>query len=256
MVFGGCRPTAALRDDATKRSLMRSRCILITGGFLSPAPPANHGTKPSPYDKALSGHCPLPIMTNTDWLTLALVVITAFYAWATLKILRANESMVSAMREQQNAAMRPYILVSATLRTGTQLFYLSIKNVGKTAALSLKLSLDRNFYQNGEKRDECNIGNTTAFSNVIDSLPPEGQLLFILGTGPSLFRGSNTEDLCPLLFQVTAKYVAGSESVSETSIVDLRPYKNTVVQTNPVVEELQKLREEFKKLSTSLNNKL
>ena len=83
------------------------------------------------------------IMTNTDWLTLALVVITAFYAWATLKILRANEAMVSTMRDQQNAAMRPYILVSTSVRTGTQLLYLSIKNVGKTAALGLKLSLDK-----------------------------------------------------------------------------------------------------------------
>jgi len=63
----------------------------------------------------------LPIMTNTYWLTLALIVITAFYAWATLKILRANEAMVSTMRDQQNAAMRRYILVSTSVRTGTQL---------------------------------------------------------------------------------------------------------------------------------------
>lgn len=195
-------------------------------------------------------------MTNTDWLTLALVVITAFYAWATLKILHANESMVSTMRDQQNAAMRPYILVSATVRTGTQLFYLSIKNVGKTAALGLKLSLDKSFYQLGEKRDERNIANSAAFSRVIDSLPPEGQFLFILGSGPTLFGGSNTEDLCPLVFQVTAKYMSGSESISETSTVDLRPYINTAVQTDPIVEELGKLREEIVKLSRTVDNKL
>jgi len=195
-------------------------------------------------------------MTNTDWLTLALVVVTAFYAWATLKILRANESMVSAMRNQQNAAMRPYILVSASVRTGTQLFYLSIKNVGKTAALDLKLSLDKSFYQLGQKREERNIANSAAFSRVIDSLPPDGQLLFMLGDGPTLFGESNTEELSPLLFQVTAKYMSGSESISETSIVDLRPYISTVVPTDPIVEELGKLREEFVKLSKSLEKKL
>ena len=54
-------------------------------------------------------------MTNTDWITLALVVITGFHAWATLKILRANEAMVSTIRDQQNASMRPYILVSTNL---------------------------------------------------------------------------------------------------------------------------------------------
>ena len=133
----------------------------------------------------------LATMTNTDWLTLALVAITAFYAYSTLKILRANEAMVSAMREQQNAAMRPYILVSTNVRTGTQLLYLSIKNVGKTAALDLSLSLDKNFYQLGEKREERNIAKSAAFSRSIVSLPPDGQLLFLLGNGPTLYGGSN-----------------------------------------------------------------
>ena len=195
-------------------------------------------------------------MTNTDWLTLALVVITAFYAWATLKILRANETMVATMREQQNAAMRPYILVSTNLRIGTQLLYLSIKNVGKTAALDLKLSLDKSFYQLGEKRDERNIANSAAFSRPIDSLPPDGQLLFLLGNGPTLYSGSNTEELSPLVFQVTASYRSGSEPISETSIVDLRPYINTDVPHDPIVEELGKLRQEFVKLSKSLEKTL
>jgi len=198
----------------------------------------------------------LPIMTSTDWLTLALVVITAFYAWATLKILRANEAMVATMREQQNAAMRPYILVSTSLRLGTQLLYLSIKNVGKTAALDLKLSLDKSFYQLGEQRDERNIANSAAFSRSIDSLPPDGQLLFLLGNGPTLYSGSNTEEISPLVFQVTASYRSGNEPISETSIVDLRPYINTDVPHDPIVEELGKLRQEFVKLSKSLEKNL
>lgn len=198
----------------------------------------------------------LPIMTNTDWLTLTLVVITAFYAWATLKILRANEAMVSTMRDQQNAAMRPYILVSTNLRIGTQLLYLSIKNVGKTAALNLKLSLDKSFYQLGEKREERNITNSAAFSRIIDSLPPGGQLLFLLGDGPTLYSSSNTEELSPLVFQVTASYISGSELISETSTIDLRPYINTDVPHDPIVEELGKLRKEFMNLSGLLDKKL
>ena len=193
-------------------------------------------------------------MSNTDLLTLALVVITAFYAWATLKILRANEAMVAAMRDQQNAAMRPYITASIHIRTGTQLFYLSIKNVGKTAALGLALSLDKNFYQLGEKRDDRNIANSAAFSKPIDSLPPDGQLLFLLGSGPTLFGGSNTDELSPLVFQVKATYMAGSQSVSETSIVDLRPYIKTDIPHDPIVEELGRLRESFDKLARSVDN--
>jgi hypothetical protein len=191
-------------------------------------------------------------MTNTDWLTLALVVITAFYAYATLKILRANEAMVATMKNQQNAAMRPYILVSSSVRTGTQLLYLSIKNVGKTAALDLNLSLDKDFYQMGEKRDERNIANSAAFSRSIDSLPPEGQLLFLLGNGPTLYGGSNTESLSPLVFQVTASYRSASDRFSEVSTVDLRPYINTDIPHDPIVEELAKLREAFGKLAKAL----
>jgi len=193
-------------------------------------------------------------MSNTDLLTLALVVITAFYAWATLKILRANEAMVATMRDQQNAAMRPYISVSIHIRTGTQLLYLSIRNIGKTAALGLTLSLDKSFYQLGEKRDDRNLANSAAFSRPIDSLPPDSQLLFLLGNGPTLFGSSNNEELSPLVFQVRAAYMAGSQSVSETSIVDLRPYISTDVPHDPIVEELCKLRESLEKLNRSVDS--
>lgn len=198
----------------------------------------------------------LAAMTNTDWLTLALVLITAFYAYATRKILRANEAMVSTMREQQNATMRPYILVSTSVRTGTQLLYLSIKNVGKTAAIGLSLSLDKNFYQLGEKREERNIAKSAAFSRTIDSLPPSGQLLFLLGDGPTLYGGSNSDDVSPLVFQVTAKYRSGTSFISENSTVDLRPYINTDVPHDPIVEELQKLRKEVAKFANELARKV
>jgi len=191
-------------------------------------------------------------MTTTDWLTLALVLITAFYAYATLKILRANEAMVSAMRDQQNAAMRPYIEVSTTVRMGTQLLYLSIRNVGKTAALGLKLSLDRNFYRLGDKREEQNIAKSVAFSQKIDSLPPGGQLLFLLGTGPSLYSSANSEEISPLVFCVTAEYGSGPDRYSEVSTVDLRPFINTDVPHDPIVEELERLRKEVTKVANAI----
>ena len=51
-----------------------------------------------------------------------------------------------------------------TIRTMPIFRHLSIKNVFKTAALGLKLSLDKNFYQLGEKREERNIANSATFS--------------------------------------------------------------------------------------------
>ena len=122
------------------------------------------------------------------------------------------------------------------------------------AYLGLTLSLDKSFYQLGEKREERNIANSAAFTQPIDSLPPDGQLLFLLGNGPTLYGGSIDEELSPLVFKVTATYMAGSQSVSETSIVDLRPYINTDIPHDPIVEELGKLRESFDKLSRSVEN--
>lgn len=190
----------------------------------------------------------LESMTNTDWFTLTLVLVTAFYAYATFKILRANEAMVKTMRDQQNAAMRPYIIISVNVRMGTQLLYLSIKNVGMTAAIDLRLSMDKNFYQLGEKHEERNIANSVAFSQTINSLPPDGQFLFLLGNGPTLYGESNSEGLSPLLFTITANYRSITDSYTETSVVDLRPYINTDAPYDPVVEELRSLRQEVTKL--------
>ena len=50
-------------------------------------------------------------LSPTDWLTLALVVITGLYAWATFRILRANEAVVAAMKEQTETQLRPYLIV-------------------------------------------------------------------------------------------------------------------------------------------------
>jgi hypothetical protein len=195
-------------------------------------------------------------LNSTDWLTLALVVITAFYAWATFKILRVNQAMVVAMRDQQHAAMRPYVLVSSHFRSGTPFIYLSIKNVGKTAALDLELSIDKDFYQLSEKRDDRNIAKTPAFSSPISSLPPGGELLYLLGHGPSLFGPPNAEQLAPLEFVVGARYRIEGGWVSEKSIIDLRPYLNTDYFNDPISAEIKKVREvlgELKQIRRSID---
>ena len=63
-------------------------------------------------------------MNPTDWLTLALVGITGWYAWLTRRMLIANEAMLDAVRKQQHATMRPYVQISTSVRTGANLIYL------------------------------------------------------------------------------------------------------------------------------------
>ena len=187
-------------------------------------------------------------MQTIEWLTLTLVLITGFYAWATFKILRANEAMVASIKAQNDAAMRPYVTVSSHLRTGTQLVYLLIKNAGKTQALNLTLSLSKDFYQMGERKEGRNLRSFSAFTSQIDSLAPGAQLLFLLGSGPSLFGPSNNDELSPLVFEVTSSYESVTGRIVEKSKVDLRPFNNSDIFHEPIVEELKKVRETLREL--------
>jgi hypothetical protein len=121
-------------------------------------------------------------LSATEWLTGALVLITGLYAWATLRILRANEAVVAAMKEQTEAQLRPYIVVAAAPRIGATLMCLSIENAGRTPAENLRLNMDRNFYQNAQRNDDENIAKLSAFTEPIRSLAPGARIVFILGS--------------------------------------------------------------------------
>ncbi|MGN2393247.1 hypothetical protein ACTFO6_17375, partial [Pelomicrobium sp. G1] len=95
----------------------------------------------------------------TEFLTGTLVVITGFYAWATYKILQANQDMATAMKEQINLQLRPYVQPSLFILPGTNIFCLRIKNIGRNAASNLRLSLDREFFQFADTRPERNLRN-------------------------------------------------------------------------------------------------
>lgn len=186
-------------------------------------------------------------MTTTDWLTLSLVLITAFYAWATFRILRANESVVLAMRQQTEAQLRPYVVVSPTVRTGTTLVCLEIQNTGKSPAVNLRLRMDRDFYPHAEKREHENIAKLPAFTQPIESLAPGTRLVFILGVGGTIFSPSADEALCPKVFHVHAEYSHAGQSYSEDSIVDARPMLHSAVVQDPVATEVERLRQSMEK---------
>ena len=178
-----------------------------------------------------------------DLLTAALVVITAFYAWATFKILRANESVVEVMREQALATSRPYVVVAPVLEFDNPIFYLRISNIGKTAAANLHIKIDKSFYQFGENRD---ISTFTAFSQPIDSFPPGAEITFALAQGFKIFEGSTENPKLPHTFSVVADYHFAGQHVIETNQIDLRPYLNADVPQDAYVRKL-------KDISKSLN---
>jgi hypothetical protein len=183
-----------------------------------------------------------------EWINIVLATITAIYAIFTFKILKANKAVVAEMRNQQEATVRPYISVSTYLQPGSPLFYLRVKNVGKTTATSLNLSLDRDFYQLGDKREERNLAIHPAFTNTIHSMPPDSELVFILASGQFLYS-EQSKEITPLLFTVTATYSIVSKVVTEKTVIDLHPYIGTILPRNDIVGELIELRKSVDKIA-------
>lgn len=187
-------------------------------------------------------------ITTTDWLTLALVLITGFYAWATFKILRANEAVVAAMQSQTEAQLRPYVVVSAAPRIGTTLMLLEVQNTGHSPATRLTLSLDRDFFPHAERREAENIAKLPAFTQPIDSLAPGAHLQFVLGVGGTIFAPGVDESLCPKVFSVRAKYSFSGHVYDESHVIDMRPMLHSSAIQDPIADELKRLRESLERL--------
>jgi hypothetical protein len=187
-------------------------------------------------------------MTNTDWLTLILVLVTAFYAWVTFRILRANEAVVSAMQSQTEAQLRPYVVVTVAPRIGTTLLLLEIRNTGRSPALDLRLRMDKDFFPHAVRRDAENIAELPAFSEPICSLAPEARLQFVLGVGGTIFAPGVDESVCPKLFSVNAKYQHAGRAYDEDNTIDLRPMLHSAAIHDPIAEEVKRLRESLEKV--------
>jgi len=186
----------------------------------------------------------------SEWLTLVNTLLTAMFAGFTFFILRANRAAVGAMREQMADQNRPFVAVTVQVRMGTPVIQLLIRNVGRSPAQNLRLRLDRDFFQFGEKADARNLAKQSAFSQPIDSLPPMSELLFDLGMGFKIFDGRADSTICPHTFEVSAEYEYGKLKYSEKTHVDLRPYMGTSVPHHPVVDELERVRRSIDSLSS------
>jgi hypothetical protein len=180
-------------------------------------------------------------MNYTEWFTLALVVITAFYAWATYKILQANRAVVVEMAGQTEAQLRPYITAALSLRS--TVLFLEIRNRGKTAATDLRLTMDKDFFPHAERRDSENIRTLPAFSGPIAAYAAGARLQFILGAGHVVLPESVDETVCPKTFSVRAQYRWGARRYDEHHEIDLRPLLHSVAIVEPVAEEIKNLRE-------------
>lgn len=187
-------------------------------------------------------------------LTAVLVLITAFYAWATYKILKANEKVVQVMQEQSEAMTRPYITVSQTLEPDNPIFYLNISNAGRTAARNLKLTLDKPFHKFGEQSKDSDIGTFAAFNEPIDAFAPGASITFSLAQGFVVFAKGADETILPKRFLVTTEYEYGiDKNVREEHVVDLRPYVNADIPQEALIRKLADMTKAIEKIASNIN---
>lgn len=182
-------------------------------------------------------------------LTAALVLITAFYAWATFKILGANEKVVEVMREQALATSRPYVVVAPVLEPDNPIFYLRISNLGRTAASNLRLTIDKSFFKFGEQSKGRDLAGFTAFNQPIDSLPPGAEITFSLAQGFKIFEGNVENPKLPHTFSVTAEYEFADKKVREVNRIDLRPYLGADIPQDAYLRKLKDMSESLKKMA-------
>ena len=184
-----------------------------------------------------------------ELLTGVLVVITGFYAWVTLKILRANERVVAAMQEQAVALSRPYVGAAPFLEFDNPIFYLRIKNSGRSAAFNLRLKLDKSFQKFGEPGKSRDLSSFIAFNEPIQAFAPDAEIIFSLAQSFKVFGAENEGESMPKVFTITAEYEFGDQKVSEVNVVDLRPYLNADVPQEAYVRKLEGINQSLKTIA-------
>ena len=98
----------------------------------------------------------------TILLTTVLVSITGYYAMVTHK-------MFKVMQQQSEAITRPYLTINVFSEPHGVLYYLRITNTGRTGASDVRLTLDRDFYELGQKHMP-NLREASVFRQPIEQL--------------------------------------------------------------------------------------
>jgi len=197
-------------------------------------------------------------MTVSDKINLAIAIcsglsaiVAATYTYFTTRILKASRDSVSAMRDQVHSLSRPRIQIWPSVRMGTPLLCLVVRNSGPNSAEHVSLTLDKDFFAWGGQGEDKNLRNFSAFKKPFEALGPGAELLFYLGMAPQLF-GTQTPERTPLQFTIQATYSYGGHTYREAITVDLLPFLNAAVPQDATAEEVEKVWKELEKVGSEL----
>jgi len=158
-----------------------------------------------------------------------LVLVTAIYALLTWRM--AREMHLTRM-----ADLRPYLIIDVVLIG--RMFYLIIKNKGKTAAQMVKFNLDKNVETIWKKKlDEMPI-----FKSGITLFTPGKEFIITLGPD-TLFLGRNSEEAkYPKVFAIAVEYIYFDRiKTTESSVINLEEYMHTRAYPNEVAKTIESI---------------
>lgn len=171
-----------------------------------------------------------------ELLTLALVIITAVYAYFNYLMAKRNGEMVEQMKAQHEAFLAPVIAIGIKIKHGSMMCLL-VTNRGQSPANNLRLSLDQDFHQFGSPSAENNLRNFPMFQETIPSFAP-GQELFTF-----IVQGHELNDLTPKNFTVRAKYEFGGKIYDQSHSINLGAYFRTQQDRDELLDEAKKISE-------------
>jgi len=181
-----------------------------------------------------------------DYSPLITALSTTVYVILTLFIL-------IQMRKERIAYSRPYINVRTYTRDRA-IECLLIKNVGKTAAINVKLDLNRDLFQYGDVTR--NIRTYPIFRREIRSIPPSTEYHVDLAQYQLFHENTRDDNIVPVSFEITARYSFRSifrlRTVMEKTDIDMVPTYLTQVPPGDVPSELKMLNDNLKKIIEKL----
>jgi hypothetical protein len=156
------------------------------------------------------------------------------------------------MQQQSEAIMRPFVCVSPFVEPDNPIFYLRVSNTGKTAALKLRLTIDKSYFKYGEHAGENDISTYPAFKQMIDAFPSGAEIVFSLAQASKIFAEGADREILPTSFSVTAEYSFGNKIVKEDNIIDLRPYLKATIPQDAYVRKLKDISKAIENVAQSL----
>lgn len=180
----------------------------------------------------------------TNWLTLALVIVTMIYSLFTYM-------MVRQMKAQYTSFLAPIISISVKIKY-SQFFCLKVANVGRSTAKNVRMIIDKDFYRFGEYVEGNNLRGFPAFNRAMPSLAPSEELFFMLSQGFNLTNQVDGQDITPKQFSIRVEYDFDGKRHFESHEIDLEFYFSTSSDEDEEIEKLDSIGKELEKIRKAL----